>query len=200
MSAIRPEIPPELLDAPVSDLDVVTIATRLTRWEELSAFLGLTHQDESDIRHTYPYYSDQKREALRKWRKIKGKAATFRAFIAAATSISDIELVDSVKDMLRASQQPPRNGAPADVRVDQVNPRRDRRTAEVMLSECILHISAPLKQDPVNRTQFPLVHRWLSVAQTMHEAIYVLMTLNTVCGQQTPVAKVLKYAEYSCLL
>ena len=142
MSAIRSEIPPELLDAPVSDLDVVTIATKLKKWEELSAFLGLTHQDETDICRTYRDYSDQKRQALRRWREIKGKTATFRAFIAAATSISNIELVDSVKDMLRARQQPPRNGAPADVRVDQVNPRRDRQTTEVMLSECILHISA----------------------------------------------------------
>ena len=126
-------IPPELLDAPVSDLDVVTIATKLIRWEELSAFLGLTQQDETNIRRTFGWdYGDQKREALRTWRKIKGNAATYRAFITAATKASNMELVDSVKDMLREKLQQPRNGAPANVRVDQVNPRPAR---EAMLSK-----------------------------------------------------------------
>ena len=126
-------IPSELLDAPVSDLDVVTIATKLTRWEELSAFLGLTHQHETDIRYNFSTdYGDQKRAALRKWRQIKGDAATFRVFIAAATAISNMELVHGVMDMLREKLQQPRNGAPANGRVDQVNPRPAR---EVMLSK-----------------------------------------------------------------
>ena len=77
----------------------------LTRWEELSPFLELTPQHESEIRHTFRDYGDQKREALRKWKMIKGRAATYRAFIAAATAITNMELVDNVKAMLQIRER-----------------------------------------------------------------------------------------------
>lgn len=96
------DIPAELLDTRVSDVDVATIAKKyLTRWEELSPFLGLTQQHEIEVRTDFKGYSEQKRQALLKWRMIKGKEATYRAFIFAATSVSNKELVDNVKDMLQ---------------------------------------------------------------------------------------------------
>lgn len=100
------DISADILDTPVSDVDVATIAGMfLTQWEELSPFLGLTHQQEATIRLDFRDYNNQKREALRKWKQIKGAAATHRAFIAAATAASNMELVDNVKAMLQTRER-----------------------------------------------------------------------------------------------
>ena len=76
----------------------------LMQWEELSPFLELTKQHESEIRHTFKDYSEQKQEALRRWKRIKGHAATYRALITAATAISNMDLVDNVKAMLQTRE------------------------------------------------------------------------------------------------
>lgn len=132
------DIPADLLDAPVSDRDIATIAAKyLTKWEDLSPFLGLTRPQESNIRHTFQDYSDKKREALRQWKTNEGDAATYRAFITAATAASNKELVDNVKAMLRARQQPPRNGAA--VAVDS-RPEQQAR----ILSELINNLLPPV--------------------------------------------------------
>ena len=95
-------ISPELLDTPVSYTDIARIAKDfLENWEELSPHLELTPQQEAEIRHTFKDYGAQKREALRKWKKIKGSAAPYRAFITAAAATSNMELVDRVKNMQR---------------------------------------------------------------------------------------------------
>ena len=95
------DIPAELLDTLVSDTDVATIAAKhLKKWEELSPFLGLTELHEIEVRNNFEDYSDQKRQALRKWKEIKGDAATYRAIIDAATAMSNEDLVDKVKAML----------------------------------------------------------------------------------------------------
>ena len=99
-------IPAELLDTPVSDTDLSKISAEyLRKWENLSPELKLTPQQETEIKETLRDYDEQKREALRKWREIKGNAATYRAFIAAATAISNIQLVDNVKAMLQAREK-----------------------------------------------------------------------------------------------
>ena len=104
------DISAELLDTPVSDTDVATIAAEyLTSWEELSPYLGLTKQHETDIRKDFKEPSNQKRQALLKWKKIKGNAATYRAFIAAATAVSNEDLVDKVKAMLGTTEKPTGN-------------------------------------------------------------------------------------------
>ena len=100
------DIPARLLDAPVSVTDVATIAVYLKRWEELSPFLGLTEQHEIEVGQNFKDYSDQKRQALRKWKEVKGDAATYRAFITAATKASNEELVDKVKAMLGTREKP----------------------------------------------------------------------------------------------
>ena len=100
------DISVELLETPVSDQDVATISKYLTKWEDLSPFLGLTQQDETNIRNTYRDYSDQKRQALRKWKEMKGDAATYWALITAANEIFNMELVDKVKAMLRTRKKP----------------------------------------------------------------------------------------------
>ena len=76
----------------------------LTQWEELSPFLGLTPTQKVEIRSTFREYSDQKREALCQWKRIKGHLATYRALIAAATAASNMDLVDNVKAMLQTRE------------------------------------------------------------------------------------------------
>ena len=101
------DISPELLDIPVSYADIAIVAADfLVNWEELSPHLELTRQQEAEIRNTFKDYGTQKREVLSKWKKIKGNAATYRVFIAAATATSNIELVDNVKAMLRTKEKP----------------------------------------------------------------------------------------------
>ena len=90
----------------MSDVDIVTIAGMfLTQWEKLSPFLGLIPAQEGMIRRTFRDYSDQKREALRQWKRNKGHAATYRALITAATAASNMDLVDNVKAMLQTREK-----------------------------------------------------------------------------------------------
>ena len=90
-----------LTEAIVSDEQLAIIARKfLTKWEELSPSLGLTQQQEESIRRTLSDYEDQKRESLRWWKRNKGNKATFGAFIAAAESISNMQLADSLRDLI----------------------------------------------------------------------------------------------------
>lgn len=96
----------ELLDTVVSYKDIGKIATDFLRnWEELSPHLELTPVQEDEIRHTHTDYSVQKLEILRKWRILKGRAATYKAFIAAARAIRNVKLVEHVEDMLRKKRK-----------------------------------------------------------------------------------------------
>ena len=94
------------LDNPVNLKDLARMAEYLSKWEELSPELGLTLQHITNIHKPFIDYGDQKREALQKWREIKGHAATYRTFIAAATAVSNMELVDNVKAMIGIQVQP----------------------------------------------------------------------------------------------
>ena len=76
----------------------------LTQWESLSPSLGLTVVEEEDIRRTYKEYVDQKRAVLRRWKHNKGNGATYGAFIAAAEGISNMELADGVRDLMKELQ------------------------------------------------------------------------------------------------
>ena len=107
MSDRGADIPSALLDSPVSDTHLAEIVRKYLRnWEELAPRLELTPVQEEEIRNTYSRYGDQKRESLRLWRRIKGSAATYRALIAAAVAISNEQLADNIRDLLRASGQP----------------------------------------------------------------------------------------------
>ena len=89
----------------VSHEQLTTIARQyLTKWEELTPSLGLTQQDEINICKTYKDYEDQKREALYTWKRKKGKEATYNAFIAAAEDISNMELADAVRELMKELQ------------------------------------------------------------------------------------------------
>ena len=70
-------------------------------WEELSPHLELTAPQEYSIRQTYRIYEDQKREALHVWKRNKGNGATYDSFITAAETISNMQLADSVRALLK---------------------------------------------------------------------------------------------------
>ena len=80
------------------------IAREVIKWEELTPSLGLTQQDEVNIRETYKDYADQKREALYTWKRNKGDGATYGALIAAAESTSNEQLADGVRKLMKELQ------------------------------------------------------------------------------------------------
>lgn len=94
------DIPVDLLDAVVSDMDICRIAAEyLVKWRELSPRLGLKPADETAISNTFKNFDDQRREVLRKWKELKGNAPTYRALIFAAEAIRNKQLADKVRKM-----------------------------------------------------------------------------------------------------
>ena len=88
----------------ISDEDVATIARdHLTNWELLKPYLGLSRQQEAEIRNTYHNYGMQKQECLEVWREMRGNKATYNALITAAEKAKNQQLADKVKAMIAAS-------------------------------------------------------------------------------------------------
>ena len=99
-------IPRDLLDTAITDQDIaIIVRDHLVKWEELAPHLELTVQQENEIRQTFREYADQKREALHTWKRNKGNGATYDSFITAAETISNIQLADSVRDLLKERLQ-----------------------------------------------------------------------------------------------
>ena len=98
-------VPTGRLEKVVSDVDVATIARdHLTKWESLKPYLGLSRQQQVEIRKSYPGdYGEQKRECLEVWKEMKGNKATYGALITAAEGAKDQQLADRVRDMLAAN-------------------------------------------------------------------------------------------------
>ena len=97
---ILKQVPGKLLDRPVSDLHLAHIARELENWEELGILLGLTTAQQEEVRRDFYKYSDQKREAFRKWRELKGPDATYRQLIITLCCVQNVELANNIKDLL----------------------------------------------------------------------------------------------------
>ena len=97
---ILKQIPQELLDCQVSDSHLVHIARDLVKWEELGILLGLTAAQQEEVQRDFNRYGDQKREAFRKWRELKGPDATYRQLIIMLCCVPNLELANSIKDLL----------------------------------------------------------------------------------------------------
>ena len=94
-------IPAGRLEEVVSDKDVATIARdHLTDWESLRPYLGLSYTQEVEINKTHRDYKKQKQECLQEWKELKGKEATYGAFIIAAEEAKRQQLADAVRGML----------------------------------------------------------------------------------------------------
>ena len=98
------DIPTERLEEVISDKDMATIARKyLTNWQLLRSYLGLTRQQEVEIRSTYNNdYGMQKNECLQVWKEMRGIEATYGALITAAEEAEEQQLADHVKTMLAA--------------------------------------------------------------------------------------------------
>ena len=108
-ASILGKVPRERLDSRVSDIHLAQIARDLKKWEGLVPLLGLTEAQEEEVRSTFRDYGDQKREALLKWRQMKGNEATYRQLIIALCCVQNIELADKVATLLipqEASKEP----------------------------------------------------------------------------------------------
>ena len=95
-------IPRGSLDTPIAYQELAIIARDyLVSWEELSPHLELTVQQEQSIQRTFRKYEDQKREALRMWKRNKGRGATYHTLITAAETIPNMQLADNVRALLQ---------------------------------------------------------------------------------------------------
>ena len=100
-ATILRRLPRELLDSPVSDLHLAKISRDLKNWEEVAPILELPEAQEEEVRRTFVSYGDQKREALRAWKREKGRDATYRRLITALCCVQNIKLAEQIRDLLK---------------------------------------------------------------------------------------------------
>ena len=86
-------------DSQVSDLDIAKIARKMNNWRTLSPYLGLIEQQETEIQRSCNDYLEEKSAALKKWREIKGRGATYQALIVAVKEAGDVNLADYVQTL-----------------------------------------------------------------------------------------------------
>ena len=88
----------------VTHRQLATLArVHLIDWKAIAPYLEITPQQIFAIQQD-PNFENQKREALNTWKHNKGKKATFRAFITAAETIGNADLVHNVKKWLEQPQ------------------------------------------------------------------------------------------------
>ena len=100
-ATILRRLPRELLDSPVSDLHLAQIARDLKNWEEVAPILELPEAQEEEVRRTFVSYGDQKREALRAWKREKGRDATYTRLITALCCVQNVKLAEQIRDLLK---------------------------------------------------------------------------------------------------
>ena len=128
MSSEAIDSPCAPLDSPVSDTHIAKIAQDFIRkWEELAPHLRLLPAREYEIKKVGAY-DDQKREALRMWRRKNGRKATYRALIAVAEQVSDAELAENIEALV-AAHPPLREDHPSPA-ADLEKIQRDDGSAE----------------------------------------------------------------------
>lgn len=94
-------IPQYRRDSAVTDIHLAQIAGELKNWEEVAPYLGLSEAQEEEIRYDFrDRYGLQKREALRKWRQMKGSQATYEQLIVALCSGQNVDLAAKIRGIL----------------------------------------------------------------------------------------------------
>ena len=128
MSSEATDSPSGPLDCPVSDVHIAKIAKDFIRnWEELAPHLRLLPAREYEIKKD-GRYGDQKREALRIWKRQNGRKATYRALIVVAKEVSDVEFAENIEALV-APQPPLREDRPSPA-ADLEKIQRDDESAE----------------------------------------------------------------------
>ena len=101
-----PLLPKERLDSQISDKHISEIARQIKRWElYMPDLYGRDAETaETEIKHYLKNnYRLQKREALRRWKKKFGSAATYRRLIVVFCKVKQADLAIKVKQLLVAS-------------------------------------------------------------------------------------------------
>ena len=100
MSSEATDSPSAPLDCPVSDIHIAKIAHDFIRnWEKMAPYLRLLPAHEDTIKRD-GRYDDQKREALRMWKELNGRKATYRALIIVAKQVSNVELAENIEALV----------------------------------------------------------------------------------------------------
>ncbi len=72
------DVPSEKLDQNCSNSDLNVISQSLTRWEDVSPWLGLTEAEEEEITRHGRGLGRLRIDVLRKWKAKQGEGATYR--------------------------------------------------------------------------------------------------------------------------
>ena len=95
------------LNSKISDLHIAKIAKELVDWKTLAPELGLTPPEQKSIEmNAKDDYEEQKRAALRKWKDMKGREATYNAFIAVAKAEGETDLAEFVEGLILPQLSP----------------------------------------------------------------------------------------------
>ena len=99
------DVPEAKKDSQVSDEHIVEIAECLIDWRDLAPHLGLTEADEEAISEDYRgRFELQKREALRKWKRKRGRRATYSRLVQILCRIGYVDLAEKVKELLTSTE------------------------------------------------------------------------------------------------
>ena len=99
------DVPEAKKASQVSDEHIVVIAECLINWRDLAPYLGLTEADEEAISEDYRgNFELQKREALRKWKRKRGRRATYSRLVRILCGIRHVDQAEKVKELLKSTE------------------------------------------------------------------------------------------------
>ena len=99
------DVPEAKKASQVSDEHIVEIAKCLINWRDLAPYLGLTEADEEAISEDYRGNVElQKREALRKWKRKRGRRATYSRLVQILCGRGYVDLAEKVKELLKSTE------------------------------------------------------------------------------------------------
>ena len=95
------------IECPCTKEHLIEIASRLTGWENVASFLGLSVTHEEDIREKYHKNARKQTEAmLLMWRDEYGETATYRVLMEAFLKVGKASLVETTCDIFKSSPPP----------------------------------------------------------------------------------------------
>ena len=99
------DVPEAKKASQVSDEHIAVIAECLINWKSLATHLGLTEADEEAISEDYRGNVElQKREALRKWKRKRGRRATYSRLVQILCGIGYVDQAEKVKELLKSTE------------------------------------------------------------------------------------------------
>ena len=92
---------PDKWNQPCSENHLVYIAEKITNWQALAPYLGLTQIDEENIIYQYrESLPCQRQQMLRIWHQRNGSAATYKNLASVFQHCSRQDLVDKIGELI----------------------------------------------------------------------------------------------------